>query len=79
MNFPRHCTQPGNARCLRLHQGGQPWLALKLVPFVFEIEPSTGERLGLLATATMGEGGWVDLSEPMIVNAGEALVALPEV
>jgi hypothetical protein len=45
---------------------------------VFRIDPGTGERLGLLATATMGEGGWVDLHEPIIVRAGEAFVAVPE-
>jgi hypothetical protein len=28
---------------------------------VFKIEPGSGERLGLLARATAGEGGWVDL------------------
>ena len=27
---------------------------------VFRIDPDTGERLGLLATATVGEGGWVN-------------------
>ena len=46
---------------------------------VFKIDPGTGERLGLLATATVGEGGWVDLREPIIVRAGEAFVAVPEV
>jgi hypothetical protein len=45
---------------------------------VFRIDPGTGERLGLLATATAGEGGWVDLAEPIIVKAGEAFVAVPE-
>jgi hypothetical protein len=45
---------------------------------VFEIDAGTGERLGLLATATVGEGGWVDLAEPIIVRAGEAFVAVPE-
>jgi hypothetical protein len=45
---------------------------------VFKIDPSTGDRLGLLATATVGEGGWVDLPEPIIVRAGEAFVAVPE-
>ena len=45
---------------------------------VFKIDPGTGERLGLLATATVGEGGWVDLAEPIIVRAGEAFVAVPE-
>lgn len=45
---------------------------------VFKIDPGTGERLGLLATATVGEGGWVDLAEPLIVRAGDAFVAVPE-
>jgi hypothetical protein len=45
---------------------------------VYKIDPNTGERLGLLATATVGEGGWVDLAEPIIVRAGEAFVAVPE-
>ena len=45
---------------------------------VFKIDPGTGERLGLLATAAVGEGGWVDLTEPIIVRAGEAFLALPE-
>lgn len=44
---------------------------------VFKINPSTGERLGLLATATVGEGGLVDLQEPIIMRAGEAFVAVP--
>jgi hypothetical protein len=45
---------------------------------VFKIDPATGERLGLLATAAVGEGGWVDLPEPIIVRAGEAFVVVPE-
>ena len=45
---------------------------------VFKIDPATGERLGLLATATVGEGGWVDLEEPIIVRAGEAFIAVPK-
>jgi hypothetical protein len=45
---------------------------------VFGIDPGTDERLGLLATATVGEGGWVELTEPIIVKAGEAFVAVPE-
>lgn len=44
----------------------------------FQIDPDTGGRLGLLATATVGEGGWVDLPEPIVVRAGEAFVAVPE-
>ena len=45
---------------------------------VFKIDPGTGERLGLLATASVGEGGWVDLPEPIVVTAGEAFIAVPE-
>ena len=45
---------------------------------VYKIDPGTGERLGLLAMATVGEGGWVDLLEPIIVRGGEAFIAVPE-
>jgi hypothetical protein len=45
---------------------------------VYKMDPSTDERLGLLVTATVGEGGWVDLGEPIIVRAGEAFIAVPE-
>ena len=44
---------------------------------VFKIDPGTGERLGLLTTATVGEAGWVDLAEPIIVRAGEGFIAVP--
>ena len=44
---------------------------------VYKIDPGTGERMGLLATATVGEGCWVDLPEPIIVRAGEAFIAVP--
>jgi hypothetical protein len=45
---------------------------------IFRIDPHTGERQGLLATATVGDGGWVDLCEPIGVRAGEAFVAVPD-
>ena len=44
---------------------------------VYKIDPGTGERLGLLARAIVGDGGWVDLTEPIIVRAGEAFIAVP--
>ncbi len=44
---------------------------------VFKIDPATGNPLGLLATATVGDGGWVDLTEPIIVRAGEGFLAVP--
>jgi hypothetical protein len=43
---------------------------------VFKIDPETGEQLGLLATAVVGEGGWVDLPEPIYVRAGDAFIAV---
>ncbi|HBI43349.1 MAG TPA: hypothetical protein DDY78_10915 [Planctomycetales bacterium] len=45
---------------------------------VFKIEPTTGKRLGLLATTAVGKDGWVDLSEPISVRGGEAFIAVPE-
>ena len=45
---------------------------------VFKINPETGERLILLATATAGESGWVDLPTPIIVRAGDAFIAVVE-
>ncbi len=43
---------------------------------VFKIDPGTGEQLGRLATATVGKGGWVSLTEPIMVQAEEAFVAV---
>jgi hypothetical protein len=45
---------------------------------VFRIDPAIGERLGLLTTATVGEAGWVDLAERIIVRAGYAFITVPE-
>ena len=44
---------------------------------VIKINAETGERLGLLATATVGDGGWVDLLQPIAVRAGEGFIAVP--
>jgi hypothetical protein len=43
---------------------------------VFRIHPTTRERLGLLTTGTTGDGGWVDVKEPIIVRAGDAFIAV---
>ena len=45
---------------------------------VFSIDPGNGERLEMLATDTVSDSGWVELTEPIIVKAGEAFVAVPE-
>ncbi len=44
---------------------------------VFRFDPATGMRLELLTTGVAGEGGWVDLREPVIMRAGDAFVAVP--
>jgi hypothetical protein len=44
---------------------------------VFRIDPGSGEQRGLCASAHVGEGGWVDLKEPLIVRAGEAFIVVP--
>src|SRR3954468_16193817 len=44
---------------------------------VYRIDPDSGELLGLLATAGVGEGGWGDLPEPITVHAGEAFIPVP--
>jgi hypothetical protein len=46
---------------------------------VFKVDSGTGERLGLLATATVGDGGWVDLAEPIIVRAGDAFIVVVDI
>jgi hypothetical protein len=45
---------------------------------VFKIDPQTGNRLGRIATAVIGDDSWVDLAEPIIVRSGEAFIALPK-
>lgn len=45
---------------------------------VFKLALFTDERLGLMATATAGDGGWVDLPEPIVVRAGDGFVAVTE-
>ena len=45
---------------------------------VLALDPVTGERAELLATGVAGDGGWVDLPEPIVVRAGSAFVAVPE-
>jgi len=44
---------------------------------VIKLDLETGDRLGLLATATVGADGWVDLPQPIIVRARVAFIAVP--
>lgn len=45
---------------------------------VFRLDPVTGGWLNLIASATAGEGGWVDLAEPIMVTAGEGFIAVAQ-
>lgn len=45
---------------------------------VFRLDPVTGERLDLIESTRAGEGGWVDLTEAIIVRAGDGFVAVPQ-
>lgn len=40
--------------------------------------PEGSARVIQRATATVGDAGWVDLAEPIIMRAGEAFIAVPE-
>jgi hypothetical protein len=44
---------------------------------VYRIDPATEAKQELLATVVVGEGGWVDLADPLRVRAGDAFVAVP--
>lgn len=44
---------------------------------VFALHPVTSERREPLAEAVAGDGGWVDLSESLVVRAGGGFVAVP--
>ena len=46
---------------------------------VHKIDPVTSRRLDLLMAAIVGDGGWVDLPEPIIVKAGDAFIATCDV
>ncbi len=45
---------------------------------VYRLDPRTGGPSGLLAHAVAGDGGWVDLSESLVVQAGHGFIAVPE-
>jgi putative acetyltransferase len=45
---------------------------------VYRLDPDTGGPAGMLAEAVAGDGGWVELPEPLAVRAGQGFVAVPE-
>jgi putative acetyltransferase len=44
---------------------------------VFALDGDTGNRGEVLAKSTVGDGGWVELAEPLVVRAGSGFVAVP--
>jgi hypothetical protein len=44
---------------------------------VFALESAMRERGELIVTAVTGDGGWVDLAEPLVVQAGGGFVVVP--
>ena len=44
----------------------------------YAIDPATGVRLEQIATALVGEDGWVELAESIVVRAGSAFVVVPD-
>lgn len=46
---------------------------------VFDLDPpsATDNRRGVLAKATVGDGGWVDPAKPLLVRAGGGFVVVP--
>ncbi len=45
---------------------------------VYRLDPASGRPSDLLLWAVAGEGGWVNLPEPLVVRAGGGFVAVPE-
>jgi ribosome-interacting GTPase 1 len=43
---------------------------------VYRLDPTSGERLEVIRMATVGDDGWVDLPEPILVRAGEGFMAV---
>jgi hypothetical protein len=58
----------------RFHLEG---VEIGLPVLVFKIDPDTGKRLVQLAKTEVSESGWVELTEPIIMRAGEAFIAVP--
>ena len=42
---------------------------------VYALDPLSGDKLGLIASAFAGVDGWVDLTEPLVVRAGGGFIA----
>ncbi|MFO0852396.1 MAG: hypothetical protein U0871_28120 [Gemmataceae bacterium] len=72
---PHHTFRFADARIIpRFHLEG---VGAGVRVAVYRIHPETGERLGRLTTGVAGDGGWVDVAEPIVVRAGDAFVAVP--
>ena len=45
---------------------------------VFRLDPETERPLDRIASAVVGDAGWVDLAEPLLVGPGRGFVVVPE-
>ncbi len=43
---------------------------------VIKIDPTTGERLDVLARAIVGADGWVELPAPIVVRSGDVFITV---
>lgn len=43
---------------------------------VFALDPVTDERLKLITESVVGNDGWVNLTEPLIIRAGHGFVVV---
>ncbi len=59
----------------RFHLQG---IELGRIVSVFRIEVASGRRTELLTKAIVGEEGWVDLTEPILMRTGEGFVVVAE-
>ena len=73
---PHHTFRFADERTIpRFHLDG---VAAGTPVAVYRINPVSEARRELLTTAVAGDGGWVDLAEPLRVRAGAAFVAVPD-
>lgn len=59
----------------RFHLDG---LAPGHIVTIYRFDSANGKRGDQLDKATVGEEGWVELSEALVMRVGESIIAVPE-
>jgi hypothetical protein len=72
---PRFTFRFADDRCVdRFHlEGVEPGRRVT----VYRFDPATGDPLEQITATDTGADGWVELSEPLVVRAGEGFVVVP--